>query len=128
MRGYAVAALLGVLATTLALRPDVARAHAIVVAAQPAAKSTVPAGPLDIELDFNSAIDHRRSSLKLQGPDGVESSVALKDAGPGVLAGRARAMMIGAWKLRWEVLSLDGHITRGDIPFFVRDAGGIRPH
>ncbi|WP_245326709.1 copper resistance protein CopC, partial [Bradyrhizobium sacchari] len=25
-----------------------------------------------------------------------------------------------AWHLRWQVLSVDGHITRGDIPFTVR--------
>ena len=26
----------------------------------------------------------------------------------------------GAWRLRWQVLALDGHITRGDIPFTLR--------
>lgn len=127
-RAHAVAALLGVFAATIVLRADVAHAHAIVVAAKPAAKSTVAAGTLEIRLDFNSAIDRQRSSLKLRGPDGVESSVTLTDAGPGVLAGRAEATVNGAWKLRWQVLSRDGHITRGDIPFFVRDAAGIHSH
>jgi len=26
----------------------------------------------------------------------------------------------GAWRLRWQVLALDGHITRGDVPFAIR--------
>ena len=26
----------------------------------------------------------------------------------------------GEWRLRWQVLSIDGHITRGDIPFTAR--------
>jgi hypothetical protein len=127
-RALAVAALAGALAATLSLWPDVACAHAIVVAAKPAAHSTVAAGTLEIKLDFNSAIDPRRSSLKLLGPDGAESSVALTSAGPGALAGHAEATINGAWKLRWQVLSRDGHITRGEIPFFVRDADGIRIH
>jgi methionine-rich copper-binding protein CopC len=127
-RAHVVAALLGLFAAAIALRADIAHAHAIVVAAKPAAKSTVAAGTLEIRLDFNSAIDRRRSSLKLQTPDGIESSVTLTDAGPGVLAGRAPARVNGAWELHWQVLSRDGHITRGDIPFFVRDAAGTRIH
>jgi copper resistance protein C len=124
----AVAAMLGLLAAAIALRPAVAHAHAIVVVAKPAAQSTVAAGVLEIKLTFNSAIDPRRSSLRLLAPDGAESPVTLMAAGPGALAGRARAAVNGAWKLRWQVLSRDGHITRGDIPFFVRDADGIRIH
>jgi methionine-rich copper-binding protein CopC len=127
-RERAVAVLLGLLATSIALVPGSAQAHAIVVAAKPAAKSTVAAGTLDIKIDFNSAIDRQRSSLVLRSPDGVDSSVTLIDSAPGVLAGRAEAAAGGAWTLRWQVLSRDGHITRGNIPFFVRDAAGIRIH
>jgi methionine-rich copper-binding protein CopC len=25
----------------------------------------------------------------------------------------------GKYRIRWQVLALDGHITRGDIPFIV---------
>ena len=31
----------------------------------------------------------------------------------------AQAGGTGRWRLRWQVLALDGHITRGDIPFEV---------
>lgn len=127
-RVRAVAVLLGLLATSIALAPGSARAHAIVVAAKPAAKSTVAAGTLDIRIVFNSAIDRRRSSLVLRSPDAADSSVTLIDSAPGVLAGRAEAALGGAWTLHWQVLSRDGHITRGVIPFFVRDSAGIRIH
>jgi methionine-rich copper-binding protein CopC len=30
--------------------------------------------------------------------------------------------MTGRWKLNWQVLSLDGHLTRGEVSFSVRDS------
>jgi methionine-rich copper-binding protein CopC len=27
----------------------------------------------------------------------------------------------GAYSVRWQVLAVDGHITRGEVPFTVRD-------
>lgn len=123
----ALAALFGTPAAALALAPGIATAHAIVVAAQPAMNVTVPGGELAIRLDFNSRIDRKRSGLRLQRPDGSEAAIALTpDAPPGVLAGRARVAANGRWKLSWQVLSLDGHITRGEIRFSVRDATSAR--
>src|ERR1700730_10624658 len=85
----AFAILLGVSAAVIALSPGIARAHAIVVAAQPAMNSTVAQGELEIRLDFNSQIDRKRSRLSLQRPDGSESVIALApDGAAGVLGGR----------------------------------------
>ena len=118
----ALAILLGVSAAVIALPPGIARAHAIIVAAQPAMNSTVARGELEIRLDFNSQIDRKRSRLSLQRPDGSEIIIALAPDGPaGVLAGQAQATLSGSWKLRWQVLSLDGHITRGEVRFFVHE-------
>ncbi len=45
-------------------------------------------------------------------------AVALAPGGAsGALAGRAQVAGEGRWKLRWHVLSLDGHITRGEVSF-----------
>ena len=111
----------------VALTPGIARAHAIVVAAQPAMNSTVLPGELEIRLDFNSRIDQKRSRLSLQRPDGGEFAVALAPGGAsGVLAGRAQVAGEGRWKLRWQVLSLDGHITRGEVSFSVSDGARAR--
>ena len=111
----------------VALTPGIARAHAIVVAAQPAMNSTVLPGELEIRLDFNSQIDQKRSRLSLRRPDGTEFAVTLApDGPPGVLAGRAQVAAEGRWTLHWQVLSLDGHITRGDVNFSVRNAARAR--
>lgn len=108
------------LVTLAALAPAAAGAHAIVVRAQPAMNATVPQGDLDIKLDFNSRIDPPRSRLSLMGPDGSQTPVVpIGDAGPNALAGRASVTVAGHWKLRWQVLSLDGHVTRGEVSFTV---------
>jgi copper resistance protein C len=121
------AILLGASAAVIALSPGTARAHAIVVVAQPAMNSTVARGELEIRLDFNSQVDRKRSRLSLQRPDGSEMVIALApDVPPGVLAGRAQATISGRWKLRWQVLSLDGHITRGEVRFSVRELDPAR--
>lgn len=106
----------------MGLAPAMAFAHAIVVSAMPAVDARVPRGPLHIQLEFNSRIDLDRSRIMLQGPDNAERPVALShDAPVGTLAGSANVTLPGPWKLRWRVLSTDGHITRGEIPFRVDD-------
>ena len=116
----ALVALLGVPAVCMALTPCIAGAHAIVVAAQPAVNSTAAPGELKIRLDFNSRIDSKRSRLTLRRPDGIEVAVALaSDTAPGVLVGLAHVAEKGRWTLRWQTLSLDGHITRGEVSFSV---------
>jgi len=123
----AFAILLSVPPATIALTPGIARAHAIVVAAQPAMNSAVQPGELEIRLDFNSRIDQKRSRLSLQRPDGTEVAVATTAGGAAeTLAGRAQVAVEGRWTLRWQVLSLDGHITRGEVSFSVRDAARAR--
>jgi methionine-rich copper-binding protein CopC len=123
----ACVALLCVPAAALSLAPGTAPAHAIIVAAQPAMNSIVEPGEITVRLEFNSRLDSKRSGLVLLRPDGTEAPVALAPGSPpGVLAGRARIQDNGRWKLRWQVLSLDGHITRGEVDFSVRDAAGAR--
>ena len=102
------------------LLPAQARAHAIIVASKPAMNASLPVGPLDIELTFNSRIDPGLSRLDLVGPDGAAQRLAIApDSPPGVMVAHAGTTAAGAWKLRWLALSTDGHITRGEIPFIV---------
>lgn len=100
--------------------PAEASAHAVIVDANPAVGGAVSMGDLDIRLQFNSRIDRERSRLALQNPDRRPVSVVAVTDAPNVLAGRARIDRPGQWTLHWQVLSRDGHITRGDIPFVAR--------
>ena len=97
-----------------------AAAHAIVIAASPAVDATVAGPNVPIELRFNSRIDRARSRLTLVGPDRSAKTLPLgADTAPDLLTARANDLTPGAYRLRWQVLSIDGHITRGDIPFSV---------
>ncbi|MGJ4887247.1 copper resistance CopC family protein [Bradyrhizobium sp. HKCCYLRH3099] len=101
--------------------PATASAHAIIVSSQPASGATIDKEALAIRLRFNSRIDHARSRLKLKAPDGAEQALTpAADAPADEIDAQARALSPGAWHLQWQVLSVDGHITRGDIPFTVR--------
>jgi copper resistance protein C len=121
----AASTLVGPVATLVVLTPDAAHAHAIVIASIPTPNSTIAAGTVEIRLDFNSAIDRQLSSMNIVCADGMEFPVTLLDAPPGVLDGRTDLAPAGACVLHWQVLSKDGHITRGDIPFFVSPAGSF---
>ena len=111
------------LAVLLAVAAEGAIAHALVTASRPAAGATVRAGTLAVELRFNSRIDGPRSRAMLVAPDGAATALSLAPGDSGaVLSGHADVRRAGAWAIRWQVLSLDGHVTRGEIPFRVEGA------
>lgn len=79
--------------------------------------------PRSIRLRFNSRIDRARSLLTLHGPDNGQTPLLLELSNdPTLLEARTDSVTwaSGTWRLRWQVLAVDGHITRGDIPFTLR--------
>lgn len=97
-----------------------AAAHAVIVSASPTADQHVAPGVVAIRIEFNSRIDKARSRLQVTAPAGDKTDVPIDQAGdPNVAAGTTGALTPGAYVLRWQVLAIDGHITRGDIPFVV---------
>lgn len=97
-----------------------ALAHAIIVEATPAVGAVLHAGTIDVRLRFNSRIDHHRSRLMVLDAIGKETAVATDDNTPAdVITAHISNLAPGQYRLRWQVLALDGHITRGDIPFSV---------
>ncbi len=95
-------------------------AHAILLESSPAINSSVPGPTVPIELRFNVRIDATRSRLTLVKPDSTTQSLAItKDAPADTLASQAQNLVPGEYRIRWQVLASDGHITRGEIPFHV---------
>ncbi len=101
------------------LSPGHAAAHAILVESEPAARASVPPGPTGIRLRFNSRIDHARSRLALRAGT-AERVLVLDPASPADVMAAASDLAPGAYVLRWQVLAVDGHITRGDVPLIVQ--------
>ena len=118
---------LSVLALALAcMAPASAWAHAAVLSSQPARNAVVVPGELSFRLQFSSRVDPARSRLTLVAPDQGQTRVSFSEQSPGVLSGQMRVGTPGPWMLRWQVLSLDGHVTRGEVPFTVRAGAGTR--
>ena len=111
------AVLAGVLA--LALSPRQSQAHAILEASQPPAGGTVAAGSVALKLRFNSRIDRGRSRLTLTNPDQSKAGLPIDPDGPPDILTATATLAPGAYSVRWQVLAIDGHITRGDVPFTV---------
>ena len=97
-----------------------ALAHAVLLESSPALKSSVNGPDVPLRLRFNVRIDAARSRLTLVDPDGTLQALEIhgQDA-PDTLAAEARGLHPGFYRLRWQVLASDGHITRGEIPFTV---------
>ncbi len=104
----------------LALDARTAAAHAVIIDSVPAVDAAV-AGDSDVTLHFNSRIDHQRSRLTLIAPDGSASLLTIvSDSAPDVVAAKLNGLATGQYRLRWQVLAIDGHLTRGDIRFSVK--------
>lgn len=114
-----VLALAGAAAAILVHGVGAAQAHAILSESIPREAQLVSGPDLEVELRFNSRIDARRSRLLLISPGRSASVLTLQDAGPDELRASLTDLTRGAYRLHWQVLSVDGHITRGDISFRV---------
>jgi methionine-rich copper-binding protein CopC len=113
-------ALILIAAAVAFLRVPNADAHAILLESSPALKSAVPGPDVPIKLRFNVRIDAVRSRLTLIRPDGSSQTLELNKKTPAdTLSAEATGLAAGAYRLRWQVLASDGHITRGEIPFTV---------
>jgi methionine-rich copper-binding protein CopC len=98
-----------------------AHGHAIVLSTTPGLRETVPGPDIPIKIRFNSRIDSKRSRLTLLAPDGKETALGIVNvSSEDSLISEAKGLKSGVYFLRWQVLALDGHITRGEVPFRVQ--------
>jgi len=96
-------------------------AHAILKESSPAANATVLGPDVSITLKYNVRVDSARSKVQLSHPDeSVTDLPLLKQVSPDTLSSKATGLTPGAYKLQWQVLAPDGHITRGVVPFSVK--------
>jgi hypothetical protein len=115
-----VAAIILLVAAFMAASPRTALAHAVLLSSTPQKNAAVSGPDITISLKYNSRVDGAHSSLTLVKPDGsVESVGALTQPLPDTLSATGHKLAKGAYVLRWQVLSSDGHITRGAVPFQV---------
>jgi copper resistance protein C len=101
------------------LLPGLAWAHAILEDSTPVAGASVKAGPVELRLRYNSRIDRGRSRLTLIRADRSKDTIPIVAEGPPDIIAAHLDLQAGAYIVRWQVLAVDGHITRGDVPITV---------
>jgi methionine-rich copper-binding protein CopC len=101
------------------LLPHLAQAHAILEDSTPPAGAAIKQGPVDLHLRYNSRIDRARSRLTLIRPDRTKDIIPIAADGPPDIIDAHLQLSPGAYIIRWQVLAVDGHITRGDVPLTV---------
>ena len=95
--------------------------HAVLKETNPVANSTVAGPDVPIKMVFNTRIDGERSKLQLLHPDNTTTDLTIeKQASPDTLTTKASGLKAGAYRIRWQALAPDGHITRGEVPFSVK--------
>ncbi len=105
----------------VAAAPFAAAAHAILTGSDPALNAAVAPGAIRVTLRYNSRIDGARSRLTLVAPDQSQTRLPVGGGGPpDVLTTQTAPLPPGEYAIRWQVLAVDGHITRGDLPFSVK--------
>ena len=103
----------------LLLAPLAARAHAILEDSDPPSGGSIAAGKVVLTFRYNSRIDRSRSRLTMTGPDQTRSTPPIDPEGPPDLLTTTVTLAPGAYVVHWQVLAVDGHITRGDVAFTV---------
>jgi len=94
--------------------------HAVLKDSSPMANGTVEGPDVPIRLHYNVRVDAALSKLELLNPDQSTTSLAIgKQPAADTLTSEAKGLKPGTYKIRWQVLAPDGHITRGEVPFTV---------
>lgn len=97
--------------------------HAVLLESSPALRGFITGPDVAFNLRFNVRIEIARSRMTLVRPDGSSQALEInRQAPPDTLSGQGTGLQPGAYRLRWQVLAADGHITRGEIPFTVISA------
>lgn len=112
--GWLAAVLLALAVATLV------EGHAVLKETHPAANSKVRGPDVPIMLKYNVRVDAKLSKLQLLNPDNSTSDLKIEEqTSPDTLNAKATGLKPGAYRIRWQVLAPDGHITRGEVPFTV---------
>jgi len=113
-------AVLAVITVAILMVAGFVDGHAILKETNPAANSKVAGPDVPITLKYNVRIDAKLSKLILLNPDTSATELKIDEQkSADTLTSKAAGLKPGAYKIRWQVLAPDGHITRGEIPFTV---------
>ena len=110
------------IAAALALAPLGASAHAFLDHADPRVGSLNARGPVQVRLWFTQRLEPSFCRVTVTGPPGFRGAGPVRSV-PGDARGLSVELTapvpLGAYVVRWRVLSVDTHVTEGDFSFKV---------
>ena len=115
VRGLAFAILL--------LSPSTVWSHASLVKSVPARRAQIFQSPAQVQLWFNERLEARFSSLTVIDSGGKRvdrGDVAVDNEDPKRILVGVKPLIPGQYKIRFRVLSVDGHIVEDEFPFTIR--------
>lgn len=111
------------LLVTAAFSPS-ALAHAHLKSQYPAANASVDAAPQALTLTFSEDIEPAFSGLQVTGPDAKAVPLAKAQRNGAkkneLIVPLEKPLTSGAYQVKWHVLSVDGHKTKGSYSFSVK--------
>ncbi|MGH9616470.1 MAG: copper resistance CopC family protein [Acidobacteriaceae bacterium] len=95
-------------------------AHAILLRSTPADHAILRNRQIQIALEYNSRIEASRCTVTLTDVAGKTYPLQMqRSMRPSELKAYAPDLANGNYRIHWQVLASDGHITRGDVDFTV---------
>lgn len=112
-----------VITVMMLLLPATAAAHAVLVKSSPARRAVLTSSPPRIELTFNERLEPAYSTVSVW----TAANIRIDDGKVVVGPGDPRRLSVGmptlgrgSYTARFRVLSVDGHVVEGAIPFEIR--------
>jgi methionine-rich copper-binding protein CopC len=104
----------------LILLPALALGHTQLISSEPANGQVIYESPANITIKFSKPIEKKFRLIELSPPN-KKSGLPLEISGSDLsVYGRVPNLVPGQYKVRWRVLSNDGHIQRGQFSFELR--------
>ncbi len=104
-----------------------ASAHAALRHAHPSAGEELAIAPVEISIEYSTGVDLAQAEMHLTDASGAEIALAKVEgeaaAGETLVRRISGTLIPGTYAVRWRVLSIDGHWTRGDYTFVVTASG-----
>jgi len=99
-----------------------AHAHAMLDRASPAVGSTVQSAPREVTLSFTLNIEAASSTVQVTDSAGARVDQGKSQVNGATMRVGLKALKPGSYRVRWLVLSADGHTSEGNFGFTV---GGL---
>lgn len=108
----------------LLVSPSTVLPHASLIKSVPARRAQIFRSPPQIQLWFNERLEARFSSLRVidSGGNRVDlGNVEVSTDDPKRISVGVNPLAPGQYKIRFRVLSVDGHVVEDEVPFTIRD-------